>query len=1324
MARRLLDIMKLPPVDAEAAETGKEIAVIGIGLDFPLAGDAHSYWAQASEGICATRGLPYARKLEAYRYTRFKRLKRSDWQFIRQGYLRRIDRFDHRFFGLSPREAELTDPHQRLFMQTAWHAFEDAGYTMDKLKGSRTGVFVGYDHEAYNYTGRVLEADPSSYKEAHVGNLVSMIPGRVSYHFDLKGPSMIVNTSCSSSLVAIHTAVRAIRSGECVTALAGGIRLDILPIDLIGKVGIESAHGKTRTFDDKADGTVTGEGVCAVMLKPLHLAIKDNDPIYAVIKGTATNQDGHSIGLTAPNALAQEEVLVSAWQDAEIAPETIGYLEAHGTGTKLGDPIEIDAINKAFARFTERKQFCAISSAKPNIGHLIGAAGLAGFVRAVMAVYRKTLPPTVHFARPNRNISFIQSAVYVNDTSKPWLTGDQPRRCGVSSFGFSGTNCHIVLEEAPAYGMEGERDGSPTAPLHAINNGPEHSSWPLHAFAVSAQSVWSLRRKAQQLAKWLPQSAERIEDICYTANVERSAFPYRLLVVGANATELAARLCEIEETDYSHAAPGVGIVAGVQLLGEGLLKELSAAYVKGANPDWSSVYQVQQHRQVRLPLYPFEPVRCWMDCPDPQSIPLWETGWELSAESASMARDSEHADSIASNQASSPGSSNKAGIPDGQHSRRTLIIHSGDSRAEKIAGALDTGHVSGPIIKVLIGNTGSQNDENVQRLHASDPDYERLFAVHDPDLLERIVFLYTAAMSEESGGASAAQLWKGLDQGFFHLIALCKALASKHGHQPELVIVTSGAYSVTGTEANLSPDSRLLHSLGESLPLETPNLRIRSIDVDLATSDERVAAEIGCLCFKPDEAAADVEIVRNEAAKRDNGNVSALRGGYKYVRVCRIAPDKQETGQHGSAEKAGGLQENELPLRVGGVYVISGGGGGIGQEIAKYIADVMPLHVAVVTRLTPPDDQTMADIRSSGSTVSVHYADAASRDSLREALADIRGDYGPIRGIVHCTGSLATQGTLLQKSRSVIMEQLEGKAFGALLLDELTKDDALDFFLCSSSISALVGIPGELDYSLANSLLDAICEERSIRRPGTKCINWPAWLETGMALASGADLKGGVLHSVSNGEAMQAFEKVLRSEWTRVIVGQPTRTVERFTELIAGRLSMLDYYAGNDQDDLAFKRLNAAAPTSGEASRPAIQLHGKEGLPTDSELLVASAWSDVLGYAVFRADDNFFDIGGNSIMILKVHAFLDKNRPGIVQLPDLFAFPTIAKLAGYMDEQLAQNGRRSSVATIQYETTEESEDIELLIERLAKGELSVSGVMSTLNGGSAGEHNE
>ena len=365
---------------------------------------------------------------------------------------------------------------------------------------------------------------------------------------------------------------------------------------------------------------------------------------------------------------------VSAWQDAEIAPETIGYLEAHGTGTKLGDPIEIDAINKAFARFTERKQFCAISSAKPNIGHLIGAAGLAGFVRAVMAVYRKTLPPTVHFARPNRNISFIQSAVYVNDTSKPWLTGDQPRRCGVSSFGFSGTNCHIVLEEAPAYGMEGERDGSPTAPLHAINSGPEHSSWPLHALAVSAQSVWSLRQKAQQLAKWLTQSAERIEDICYTANVERSAFPYRLLVVRSNCvTELAARLCEIEETDYSRAAPGAGIAAGVQLLGEGLLKELSAAFVKGANPDWSSVYRVQAASPGAAAAVPVR-ARALLDgLPRSEPIPLWETGWELSAEPVSMTGASEHAGPLQAIKQTRR-QLYKAGIPDNQHSTHAYYL--------------------------------------------------------------------------------------------------------------------------------------------------------------------------------------------------------------------------------------------------------------------------------------------------------------------------------------------------------------------------------------------------------------------------------------------------------------------------------------------------------------------------------------------------------------------------------------------------------------------------------------------------------------------------
>ncbi|PWW04850.1 phosphopantetheine binding protein [Paenibacillus cellulosilyticus] len=1324
MAQRLLDIMKLSSENASRAETGKEIAVIGIGLDFPLASDANAYWTQASEGECATRELPYSRKIEADRYTRFKGMKRSDWSFIRQGYLNRIDRFDHRFFGMSPREAELTDPHQRLFMQTAWHTFEDAGYTFDKLKGSRTGVFIGYDHEAYNYTGRVLEVDPSSYKEAHVGNLVSMIPGRVSYYFDLKGPCMLVNTSCSSSLVAIHTAVRAIRSGECDAALAGGIRLDVLPIDLIGKVGIESAHGKTRTFDDKADGTVTGEGVCAVMLKPLRQALKDNDPIYAVVKGSATNQDGHSIGLTAPNALAQEEVLVSAWRDAEISPDTIGYLEAHGTGTKLGDPIEIDAVNKAFARFTERKQFCAISSAKPNIGHLIGAAGLAGFVRAVMAMNRKTLPPTLHFARPNRNISFIQSAVYVNDTAKPWLSDDQPRRCGVSSFGFSGTNCHIVLEEAPVCDMTGvaEGGGAMTTPLYAL--------------AISAHSVWSLRQKADRLAEWLSQSTERMEDICYTANVERSAFPYRLLVVGANAEELAARLSAVEDADYNQITLGAGLIVGTMLEGEGVLKDLAAAFVKGEHTDWSIVYPVHKHRQVRLPLYPFEPVRCWMDCPDSQPIPLWEMGWEVSVEEDGvMTGVSEHGSSIASTQASSQNSMHTANIVDGKLSRRTLILHSGDVRAVEIVNALqEAKHVGRSLIDDLSGEAGSQNHEIIELLHDNDSDYERLFEIHDPSRLERIVFIYTAASSGENCTLDEAQLRKGLDEGFFRLIELCKALTNKISRQPELVIVTTDAYSVMGTEVGLSPDSRLLHSLCETLPLESPNLRIRSIDIDSATSAERVAAEICCCSSKHDQSTAEnsagTNSLPNPAISRNSVKVSALRGGNKYARVCRIASVKN--GPLFSGEPNDILRENELPLRAGGVYVISGGGGGIGQEIAKFIADVKPLHVAIITRTTPPDEHTLADIRSCGSTVSVHYADVACRDSLRDALASIRGDYGAIRGIVHCAGSLAAQGTLLRKERSVIMNQLEGKAIGALLLDELTNEDPLDFFLCSSSISAFVGIPGELDYSLGNSLLDALCEERSTRRSGTKCVNWPSWFETGMAVAYGADLNGGVLQSVSNGEAMEALVKVLRSELTQAIIGQPKRTAEQFSELVAGRLSMLDYYADHDQDAEAFKQPKAAAQKSAEASKSAIQLIGKGGSATETELLVGTAWSEVLGYAAFRMDDNFFDIGGNSIMILKIHAYIDKERPGIVQLPDLFAFPTIAKLAEYIDMQTQGHHQVGYAAATTEENAsgepksadEEYEDIELLIEQLAKGELSVSGLMSTLNGSGAGEGNE
>jgi polyketide synthase PksN len=312
-------------------------------------------------------------------------------------------------------------------------------------------VFVGHSSDfGYDYRYLINLTAPSQAGLSVPGNIHSIIASRIAYLLDLKGPSLLVNTACSSALVAIHLACQSIRKGECEQALAGAVKVNLAPLKAEPNedgIGIIAPDGRARTFDDSSVGTGIGEGAGVILLKPLNRALSDGDQIYAVIKGSAMNQDGSSVGITAPNSAAQEEVILQAWKDADVAPETIAYIEAHGTGTKLGDPIEIHGIQKAFRHYTQHSQFCAVASVKTNVGHLDHAAGIVAVIKAVLAIRNCQIPPSLHFIKPNRKINFPESPVYVNDRLTSWPDQGFPRRCGVSSFGLSGTNCHLVLEE-------------------------------------------------------------------------------------------------------------------------------------------------------------------------------------------------------------------------------------------------------------------------------------------------------------------------------------------------------------------------------------------------------------------------------------------------------------------------------------------------------------------------------------------------------------------------------------------------------------------------------------------------------------------------------------------------------------------------------------------------------------------------------------------------------------------------------------------------------------------------------------------------------------
>lgn len=620
-------------------EPSKDIAVIGLSLRMPGADNLEQFWSHIVNKSDLIQPYPFARQSDSEGFIRtFTHLKQDEIRYSYGGYLSKVDGFDYSFFNLSPKEASLMDPNQRLFLQTAWEAIEDAGYGGKRITGSRTGIYIGFaDWPVYGQY--VSKNFPSQIGTASAGNTPSIIAGRIAHMLDLKGPSLLVDTACSSSLVAVHLACTALRNDECEMAIAGGVKVCLLPVEGLFEIGIESSARQTSAFDDDSDGTVWGEGTVAFLLKPLAKAIRDGDPIHAVIKGSALNQDGASAGLTAPNAAAQEKLLIQAWKDADIEPETIAYIEAHGTGTRLGDPIEADGIRRAFKAFTNKSQFCAIGSVKTNVGHLDAAAGVAGLAKAIAALKYKTLPPTLHFAKPNRNIAFEQSPVYVNDRALSWDGEAYPRRCGVSAFGFSGTNCHIVLEEAPA------RKGGATNVKADLSKASEP-----HLFILSAKTKPALEQLASAYAASLSRQEASLEEICYTAATGRGHYSNRLAIVASSLQELRDKLEAAVENGMVHDE-GSGIyygqhrIAGAQreirtqgditadelksfsdtasdcvnrLLQQEItrvegLRRLGEQYCLGADVDWDLVYSGSIRMRARLPTYPFQEARCWVE---------------------------------------------------------------------------------------------------------------------------------------------------------------------------------------------------------------------------------------------------------------------------------------------------------------------------------------------------------------------------------------------------------------------------------------------------------------------------------------------------------------------------------------------------------------------------------------------------------------------------------------------------------------------------------------------------------------------------------------
>ncbi|MGV0636317.1 type I polyketide synthase, partial [Mycolicibacillus trivialis] len=525
---------------ASRLTTAEPIAVVGIGCRFPgAATDPQRYWQLLTDGVDAIGEIPADRwDAEAlYDPDPFAPGRMSSkWG----GFLDDVAGFDADFFGITPREAEAMDPQQRVLLEVAWEALENAGIATDAVQGTRAAVMAGVYYNEYQ---TLSAADPDTIDAySATGNAHSVTVGRVAYLLGLRGPAVAVDTACSSSLVAVHLACQSLRLRETDLALAGGVNLILRPETqlALSKWGMLSPRGHCHSFDAGADGFVRGEGAGVVVLKRLTDAVADGDRVLAVVRGSAVNSDGRSNGLTAPNAPAQRDVLNRALQGAEVRPETVGYIETHGTGTALGDPIEFDALAAVYGPGDAP---CALGAVKTNVGHLEAAAGIAGFIKAVLAVRHGQIPTNLNFATWNPAIDTTGTRFFVPTTTAPWPHHTGPRRAGVSSFGLGGTNAHIVVEQGPS-------------PAPAEDPQP-----PVVTLPIAAKTDERVGATARGLSDWIERhgSDVALTDLAYTLNRRGSRHARRGAVV---ARERSAAVAGLAALGAGVVGPGVVVPGG------------------------------------------------------------------------------------------------------------------------------------------------------------------------------------------------------------------------------------------------------------------------------------------------------------------------------------------------------------------------------------------------------------------------------------------------------------------------------------------------------------------------------------------------------------------------------------------------------------------------------------------------------------------------------------------------------------------------------------------------------------------------------------------
>ncbi|WP_428242464.1 SDR family NAD(P)-dependent oxidoreductase [Gynuella sp.] len=1050
------------------------IAVIGLACRCAGADDAEAFWQLVSEGHVSTQDI-----------------HRADWlRFFEQhseqtvpahyGYMDSGESFDPAFFGISPKEAQAMHVSQRVLLETGYHALEDAGCAPGSLKEQHVGVFVGVMNNV------VSPSDDFSHY-AMLGGENSILSSRLAFFLNLKGPALTVNTACSSSMVALDIACQHLRGRSVSMALAGGVSVYDSPAHFVSmsNIGMLSPTGRCRPFDADADGTVVGDGVGMLVLKRVSDAERDGDRIYAVIKASGTNQDGRTSGITVPSFSAQSQLEKAVYQRAGIDVEDIQYVETHGTGTHLGDPIEIHALNDAFRQFTPRRNFCALGALKANIGHAAAAAGVLGVIKVLLAMQHGRLPPMAHYRRSNAEIDFDQSPFYVPCEAQEWPLNRHGRRLAVvSAFGFSGTNAHMVLESA---GTTIAGDAQPDGPYPIL---------------LSARTEKQLREAARRLAAHVNRYHPPLAAVAHTLQTGRDHWPERLGLMVNSEQELLAQLQQFcDETNSSgighrgRAGAPSALMTMMQQddefdsmlarwVSQRRYDRLLELWIGGEDICWEALHRDHAPVRISLPGYPFD--RQWRAAD--RTVPSISTR---------VAQES---------QVSKPESVSTAGPIS------TFV-------EQWQPAALQTGGYEPKVLLCLLSQPEHQRLVT-QALKRMWPDCELSFVSQGPGGIDRhqpesFSEAFARLAGQNKRVDTVLYLWPLEDRDCIEDLTLPMQLIQgilAAGFKPER-IVCAGPFI----------DSRQRCLVESWLGIERSLAQAVS-GVQFATLYQPLSSDQRHSQSQPDmDAWITLMLAELQAENLD----SCL-----YQHQQRFVLNRQPV-------TLPPVNLNGSMIRTGGCYLITGGNGGLGMIFAEFLAQQYHARLVLIGRRPSGTHQaeSLQRLHALGGEAIYLSADVSNREAMDAAIQSAKARFGDIHGVIHAAG-VENPGTLLSTTLPQIRATLSPKVTGTQVLDELLQEEALDFCCYFASSSALLGDFGSCDYAVGNRYQTAYAEYRNeqvrlgLRHGKTVAINWPLWQDGGMFPEQQAQLelylKTSGLRCLNRDEGLQIFEQLLQ----------------------------------------------------------------------------------------------------------------------------------------------------------------------------------------------------